>query len=104
MSSFYYFEQSPCPYTGLPILHSVKAEGCPMPDAYLDGRPVYYGDICHGEDASDSYFQEAFFADTDEPLNENELQRLTDDNAPYLDEQWFENALMRAEAYRDRDR
>lgn len=55
-------------------LKSVTVEGCPMPDTYLNGRPVYFSDAHF--DGVDSYFESASYADTDEDLDENELDQL----------------------------
>jgi hypothetical protein len=61
---------------------TVWVEACPMPDDYLDGRPVYFGDIDYA--GVDSGFESACYADTDEELDGDELYRLTENNADYI--------------------
>lgn len=79
MNTFHYYAKGKGP---------VMAEGCPMPDGYLKGRPVYFGDVvCAGVD---SYFESAHYADTDEELSDDELNELTDQEADYIVQQNFE--------------
>jgi len=104
MSRFAYNVQCESITPGIPCYRTAWAEGCPMPDTYLNGRPVYFGDVYHQGDAEDSYFAEAHYADTDEALSENELEQLTEENSGYLYEQWFEHQVCRAEARYEGDR
>jgi hypothetical protein len=96
--TFYVWGQSKCEYTGLNITRSVAHEGCPMPDSYLNGRPVYFGDISYDSyDSCDSYFESASYCDTDQDLDDEELDALTAQCADYIDAQWFEWSVGRAE-------
>lgn len=61
----------------------------PMPDGYLDGRPVYFGDT--ELDGVDSYFLNATWADTDVSLSDDELNDLTDRYTEYLQEKSAEH-------------
>jgi hypothetical protein len=63
-------------------LRSVTAEGCPMPDAYLNGRPVYFGDIDYR--GVDSFMHGCCYADTLEDLDDNEHEELQEQCADYL--------------------
>lgn len=74
--SFYYWVKERD--NPIPSYKSVKAEGCPMPDTYINGRPVYV-EGWEGKGV-DSFFTKAYWADTDEELNEDELDQLTDDS------------------------
>lgn len=58
------------------------ADGCPMPDTYFKGRPVYFGDL--HLDGVDSYFESASYADTDEDLDDDELNELTEREGDYI--------------------
>lgn len=65
------------------------AEGCVMPDCYFKGRPVYIGDLeLRG---CDSMILEAHYADTDEPLTDDELYELQEQEADYLCEKNMEH-------------
>lgn len=57
-------------------------EGCPMPDTYLNNRPVYFGDVYLK--GCDSYFENAHYADDDTELDENDLYELDQQCADYL--------------------
>ena len=76
MSVFYYYEKTWLEGFPLPVLQSRSAEGCPMPDCYLRGRPVYLGDA--ELNGVDSYFLDACYADSMEDLDDNELDEITD--------------------------
>lgn len=66
----------------------IWASGCPMPDTYMNGRPVYFGDAYL--DGVDSHFENACWADTLEDLDDGELHQLDDENGDYLVEQTIE--------------
>ncbi len=66
----------------VPCLESRQAIGCPMPDTYLNDRPVYFGDVHFN--GVDSYFESACYADTLEDLDTNELDQLGTECADYL--------------------
>lgn len=54
---------------------SVQVEGSPIPDTYMDNRPVYIGNI--HLDSVDSFIETASWADSDKDLSDDELYRLT---------------------------
>ena len=85
----------------IPSYESRWAEGCPMPDCYLRGRPVYLGDADYGSEAEDSYYTSAWWADTDEELTDDDLDALTNEHADRLAASWFEYQVGRAEYLRD---
>lgn len=84
---FYYnvISEPPSATCLIPCYISVAAEGCPLPDAYLNGRPVYFGDIDYR--GVDSFMHGCTYADTDEELSDNEHDELMDQCADYLCEQ-----------------
>ena len=53
-----------------------------MPDTYLHGRPVYYGQTHLA--GSDSHFESAYWVDTGIDLDDNELDELGEQEADYL--------------------
>lgn len=73
----------------IPVYRWENAVGCPIPDGYLNKRPVYFGD--RHLDGCDSFFESAHYADTDVALDENELDQLTGDYADYLVEACLEH-------------
>lgn len=74
---------------GRNIYRSVWVDGCPMPDTYFKGRPVYFGNLCLR--GCDSYFESATYADDDTELDDDELYQLANDNADYICEQNMEH-------------
>ena len=72
---FYYY--IPCPDEGAFVYRSVKAHGCPMPDTYLNGRPVYFGDE-ERSTTGEPYLSSAYYCDTDDDLNDIDLDALND--------------------------
>lgn len=75
---------------GIPTLtDAIEAEGCYLPDTYLNGRPVYFGGI--HLDGVDSYFIDACFADSLEDLTEEELFQLDSQCGDYIVEKNLEH-------------
>lgn len=66
----------------VPVMVPHRASGCPMPDCYLNNRPIYLGDaeLC----GVDSFFLDACFADTMEDLDDDELDQLTEEQQDRL--------------------
>lgn len=69
---FIYYEQIKT--DPVPTFIKKEATGCPMPNTYLNGRPVYFGDVCL--DGTDSFFESATWSDTDLALNDDDLDKL----------------------------
>jgi hypothetical protein len=78
-----------------------EVEGCPMPDCYFKGRPVYVGDICYGSDVSDTYLESAAYADTDEPVDDDDLYELEIVLGSKLYQGWCEHWAGYADHIRD---
>jgi hypothetical protein len=56
----------------IPMLRSRMVEGCPLPDTYLHGRPVYIEDIEYV--GIDSFILNAVYADTSEDVDLDDLE------------------------------
>ncbi len=69
----------------------------------LHGREVQY-EIEFGSDVTDTFIGRAIWLDTDQELDDGEIQELTQLEGSVLDEMWFERQLARAEAHADQDR
>jgi len=71
---FSYNEDLPKDEYGVPRCRTAWAEGCAMPDCYLNGRPVYIGNIDRSWGVA--MIDGAIYADTDEDLTESELEQV----------------------------
>lgn len=97
MSRFQYWQEA-APINGMRHLVSAWAEGCPMPDCYLDGRPVYLGEVDHSSsEPYESYVTSACYADTDEECSDEACERLTELLAEQLYDDWYQHQVARAE-------
>jgi hypothetical protein len=75
--------------TPIPTMYSRYVEGCPMPDTYLNGRPVYFGGMEF--DGVDSYISDACYADTLQDLDDHDILELNEQEKDYICEQILEH-------------
>lgn len=104
MSKFQYWVLDTTSTSPIPRYRSAWAEGCPMPDCYLKGRPVYIGDVYHGSDPEDTYIDSATYADDDSEVDSDDLYEIEQSLAERLHSEWYECMGERAETWADRDR
>lgn len=64
-------------------------------------RQIEVTQINHAKDPVDSYIQSAFWIDTGEELNDDELDALQTQRPDIAHDAWYENAIDRADRMRD---
>lgn len=85
MPQTFQYEETDYTTRPLPTVTFHQAEGCAMPDTYFRNRPVYFGKVHLA--GVNSFFENAFYADTFEEFNDRELNDLTEQCSDYLIEQ-----------------
>ena len=71
---------------------------------WLNERGVDIGDISHSRDSCDSYIEDAIYIDDGTPLNEDELNELTEKEGDYLYDAHQDYMIGQAEYYSDMER
>lgn len=63
----------------------------------FNNRKVYVEDMLFSRNIVDSYITEAYYADTEVALTEEELDQLTQENYEFIEEEWQQHWIGEAE-------
>lgn len=63
----------------------------------FNGRKVEITDIAFRGDMVDTFIDSAYYIDTEEELDDDELAQLTNENLEFLEQEWVEHQMTKAE-------